>query len=208
MSNRKKHKQKKSSSRSSFELKNFLRHKKLPLILILIGIFFLVIPFFFYLNQSIQLAFFSPKLSVKSTSSLPIPTTIVIPSVTLALPVSPTTISGGIWGIADNGASYLHSSSRPGEEGAIILYAHNTDERFGPIRWLSTGASISLTTSDNKTHMYTVTKIVEVPATAVEIFSQKKETLILYTCSGFADLKRFVVLAEPSKAQKVLDQKF
>ncbi len=171
--------------------------KSLSLILIIIGIVFLVIPALFRLNETIQLSYFTPQVIAGAKNSLPQPTHIAILQVHISLPVKPTAISGNTWGVAQDAISYLAISARPTQKGAIILYSHNTDDRFGPIRWLSNGDQIAVTTSDNKTYTYVVKDTLEVSPEEVSVFNQKDETLILYTCTGFADTKRFVVIAKP-----------
>lgn len=176
----------------------FISSRRLALLLISFGLLLIVIPGLFYLNQTIQLALFTPKPSLQAIQQPGAqPTRITISAVKLDLSIEETAIAHNTWGIAQHAVSYLGTSARPGGQGAIILYAHNTNDRFGPIRWLTKGKTIQLTTSKHKTYTYTIIKLIEVPASKVDIFDQKEETLILYTCTGFADLKRFVVIARP-----------
>lgn len=178
------------------------KHKPSPSIrtkvLFLSGIILLLIPGIFYLNQTIQLAFFTPKVPpVVTQKNLPIPNQLEIPSIKVDLPIVETAIQNNIWEIAQNGVSHLATSARPGENGPIILYAHNTKDRFGQLKNVKKGTSISLGTNE-KTYRYTVTKTEIVTPEQLSIFfSEKGSTLFLYTCYGFADLKRFVVIAKP-----------
>lgn len=166
-------------------------------LLLTLGILLILVPTFFYINEGVQLAFFTPHV-VAVKKVLPPPTWISIPAVDIELPVAETALSGSTWQIADNAISHLQISANPGEDGPIILYGHNTNDRFGPIRWLTVGKTITLNIKGNKSYVYTITKIVEVDPSQVNVLtSEKGQTLILYTCSGFADLKRFVVIAKP-----------
>lgn len=147
------------------------------------------------LNQTIQLAFFPPPLKATEGHSTPKPTQISIKKAGIDLPIAETAINNGVWQIAQNAVSHLNISARPGENGPIILYDHNTDDKFGPIRWLSKGDTIDIKTADGKTYSYTITQTMQVRPDKMDIFTQQKgETLILYTCDGFADLERFVVI--------------
>jgi LPXTG-site transpeptidase (sortase) family protein len=148
--------------------------------------------------QNIQLSYFTPKVTpIKNIYS--IPTEINIDKVNLHLPVEETAIYNGIWQIAQNGASHLAISARPGEKGPIIFYAHNTNDKFGPIRWLSKGDIIQIKTSDGKNHNYIVSQTLEAQPDELNIFTNiKEEGLVLYTCDGFADLKRFVLIGKPN----------
>ncbi len=162
-----------------------------------VGMLFIVIPLFFYVNEGIQLAYFTPQVvPVKSTYA--VPTRIIIPSVDINLPIQETAISHGVWQIADSGISHLAISARPGENGAIILYGHNTNDRFGPIRWVLVGQRIIITTKDGSAHAYKVVERKDVsPSDVSALIRPTKETLILYTCDGFADLQRFLLIAQP-----------
>lgn len=179
---------------------NFLEETSLRTKLLLsLGILLIIIPLFFYTNEFVQLSFFTPKVPVmKTTKHHASPIEIQIPGVRMDLSISETAISHNIWQIADAGASHLAVSSRPGEDGPIILYAHNTNDRFGPIRWLSQGQEIQLITEDSRVHTYKIIKTLQVDSDKTSIFfSDKGERLFLYTCDGFADLKRFIVIATP-----------
>jgi len=177
---------------------------RLALLLIGIGIILLLVPGIFYLNQTIQLKFFTPTISQsriisKNETPQPLPTALSIPAIKLSLPIGQTTFRNNSWGIYKDGASHLDISARPGEKGPIILYAHNTLDRFGSLPFVPPGQKIMITTQDQKKHSYTVIQRFETDANRVDLFARKEETLILYTCSGFADLKRFVVIAHPTK---------
>ena len=164
-----------------------------------LGILFFAVYFGLRINQEIQLSIVTPqipseqKTPAKETAS---PTQIVIPKVGIDLLIEETVITNGIWQISVNGASHLAMSASPDQEGTIIMYGHNTNNRFGPIRWLTKGEKIEVKTSDGKKHMYVVSEIKKVAPDRMDIFEQKGETLILYTCDGFADLQRFVVIAK------------
>lgn len=166
-------------------------------VLFILGSLFLVTSVGWHVNQTIQLMFFTPKVTPVA-KVYPIPTEITIPKVEINLPIEETAINRGVWQISEKGASHLTISARPGEKGAIIMYSHNTNERFGPIRWLSIGDNIEIKTADGKNHVYKITQTMTVSPNKMDIFTQQKgETLIIYTCDGFADLQRFVLIAKP-----------
>ncbi|HSA83837.1 MAG TPA: sortase [Patescibacteria group bacterium] len=158
------------------------------------GILFISISFLWHFNQTIQLAFFTPKVvPVEKTHA--IPTQLIIKKIGVDLPIQETAINNGIWQVSDY-VSHLTTSARPKENGPIILYGHNTIERLGPIRWLSIGDSIEIKTADNKIHIYIIDQTMTVAPDRLDVFTQKTgETLIIYTCDGFADLQRFVLIA-------------
>ena len=169
-------------------------------IVFLCGIMLLSISVAYHVEQLVNLSFYHQHIPVTTHHQTPRAVEIRIDKVDLDLPVLETVIANNTWEIADNGISHLSISSHPGEDGTIIIYGHNTNDRFGPIRWLSVGDTIVLTNTQNQTYTYAIQKIVTVDPNDTKILtSQKGETLILYTCTGFADLQRYVVIAKPKK---------
>ncbi len=172
-------------------------HFKRALFLFLAGALLLGISVYWNLSQTIQLAYFTPHV-IPVKKSHPIPITITIPSVNVTLPIEETAINNGVWQIAENGASHLTISARPGEDGPIIMYGHNTNVRFGRILSLKNGNKILIKTADDKIHQYKIIQTRVVSSTELDVLTQKPgESLILYTCTGFADWNRFVVIAVP-----------
>lgn len=104
----------------------------------------------------------------------------------------------GNWTISEKQISYWMQSARPGENGNIILYGHNTRPILGNIRALKGGEIVTLTTEDDLKHEYKVTRVQQVSPEAVEWLEPTDyEVLTIYTCAGFMDRQRFVVQAEP-----------
>src|SRR5689334_10320026 len=60
------------------------------------------------------------------------------------LNVKETYILNNSWGISSDGASHLNTSANPGENGNIIVYAHNTSDRFGSLKDVKTGSIITI----------------------------------------------------------------
>jgi LPXTG-site transpeptidase (sortase) family protein len=172
-------------------------------ILLIVGPLLIAISLGMFVNQTIQLSFFTPHIAETKKPTArhqPIPTGITIPKVGIDLPVEQTSIDHGVWQIADNGASHLDISANPGELGPIILFSHNTNQRFGPIRWLSKGDKVNIKTADGKIFTYNIIQTLTVQPDKTDVFTKYPgETLILYTCDGFADLERFIVIAKPTQ---------
>jgi LPXTG-site transpeptidase (sortase) family protein len=118
----------------------------------------------------------------------------------LNTPIETQILQNNHWTISDDEASYLDQSARPGEEGNIIIYGHNTRKILGNIRALKGSEEITVTTEDGVDHLYTIETIVEVdPSQTQYLEPTSEETLTLYTCSGFFDKQRFIVQAKPKK---------
>lgn len=176
--------------------------RKFPWVLrvvFLLGVILVILSLLYHVQQAVQLSFYNnTPLPAMTQHDVPRAVEIRIPKVDIDLPVIETVIVNDTWQIADNGISHLAISGRPGENTTIIMYGHNTDDRFGPIRWLSIGDTITLINTQNKTFAYKIAKITTVdPSNTKILTSQKGATLILYTCTGFADLQRYVIIAKP-----------
>lgn len=198
----------KASTHSGAYTPIFSRRTKL---LLFSGLFLMLVPIVFYINQTVQLMFFVPVVpetgAPTRTMHYAVPTHIDIPHVNISLPITETTITNHVWGIAPDAVSHLNVSVNPGETGPIILYAHNTNDRFGPIRWLSRGDVITVTNKTGKKFTYKITETVQTDPNELSVFFKRKsETLYLFTCDGFADLKRYIIVAEPAASTSTQPQ--
>ena len=116
----------------------------------------------------------------------------------LSLDISEGAIVDGVWQISKVGASHLNVSANPGEGGNIVIYGHNKNSLFGPIRWIEKGAEIEINDENGNKYSYVVSETLEVSPDKIEyVLPKNEEILTLYTCSGFLDSKRYIVIARP-----------
>jgi LPXTG-site transpeptidase (sortase) family protein len=150
----------------------------------------------FYLST--RLSFFPTTTNPKSDTlgnNLNL-TLISIPEQNIELPLFETRIKNGIWQISENGASLLNSTAFPKSEDRYVIYAHNTLNKFGKITYLKPGSRIYLLDKSGKILKYEVTLTQIVNPNQVDVLTKKDDNnLILYTCTGIFDSKRFVVKA-------------
>jgi LPXTG-site transpeptidase (sortase) family protein len=107
-------------------------------------------------------------------------------------------IKNGVWETSSDGASHLDKSGNPGGGDNIVIYGHNKNSIFGPIRWLTSGKIINITDENGKIFTYNISKIIEVTPEDIDyVLPKNKEVLTLYTCSGILDSKRFIIVANP-----------
>lgn len=185
---------------------SFLGFKKLSspqkrnLIFLLAGLFFLAVAFLFKGYQSFRqniLSFVQPPKLIETVEEGDLPTRIIIPRVRIDLPVSATTIVDHQWQVSQTGASYLFGSGVPGREGNVIIYGHNENRLFGPIRWLEKDDQIKLINKKEEEFVYRVLETKTVSPEETEVLAPTEAArLTLYTCAGFLDRERFVVVAE------------
>lgn len=164
---------------------------------------FLVVGFLFILqglfDLSKRLGFYQPKISVVSEPKIQAtaPIRISISSLSLTLPVEPTTIKDGQWPTSQTGVSFLADSGRLGNQGNLIFYGHNWKTLLGNLNKIRVGDQISLSSSNGQDFLYTVDFIVETNPQDVSILADTSdERITLYTCSGLLDQKRLVVVAK------------
>lgn len=127
------------------------------------------------------------------------PYRIVIPSVGINLAVKPSRVVNGLWEIQDDIANYGVGSGIPNKQGNIVIFAHARENLFFGLRMLKNNELISLQTKDGDWLYYKIVEIKEVSPNQIEVIAPSDDkTLTLYTCTGFADSKRLIVVAKQS----------
>lgn len=125
------------------------------------------------------------------------PATLYIPKLNRVLAVSDGEFVGDRWTISQTGVSYLKTTPAPGSKGNSVLYGHNLSNVLGDMYLLQNGDSVYVVSQNGALVKYQVSEIKEVTPDSVEILNNSKDfRLTLYTCSGFLDTARFVVIAK------------
>ncbi|MFC1653664.1 sortase domain-bontaining protein [Patescibacteria group bacterium] len=131
-------------------------------------------------------------------SDNPPPVFMEIPKFKVKKNITPASISNQIWQIDEHNANHLSTSASPGDNGNIVIYGHNSNIVFGPLRWVSVGDEVEITSADDIKYKYIISEIIETDADDIQWVSPKQEEILtLYTCSGFLNKKRHVVVARP-----------
>lgn len=126
-----------------------------------------------------------------------VPSRIVVPHVSIDLPVVEAPVVNGAWKLSDTTASHGVGSALPGEDGNIVIFAHARPGLFLSLRDIKPSQTIYVLTADHW-FVYQVTQTKEILPSQIEVIAPTShETLTLYTCSGFLDSKRLVVTAAP-----------
>lgn len=176
--------------------------QKIGLVLILVGLSFfgLIFSLRAYQQSREKILSFSqvPQLIQEAPEDL-LPIQILIPKIKVDLSVSQAKASGTAWEISEIGASYLVGSGVPGRKGNVVIYGHNKAKLFGPIRWIEIGDEVKVKNKMGEEFTYKVDQTKIVSPNQVEVLAATEDaTLTLYTCTGFLDSQRFVVIAKPS----------
>lgn len=125
------------------------------------------------------------------------PVKLYIPKLKKALEISAGQVVNNRWTVSDTGVSYLTTSALPGSIGNSVIYGHNKKEILGFLPTLSIGDRIYITTENGEIIIYEVFEKKEIKPTQVEILNNTADSrLTIYTCSGFLDQSRYVVIAE------------
>lgn len=149
------------------------------------------------LTPNEDLRFESEIASVESVSIRLRPSHITVTNL-IDVDINEQYLVNGQWSVDEKLASYLGSSAKPSETGNIIVYGHNTKQVFGKLPLVKVGDSITLTTFDGQNYQYLVKETVEIDPSQIRyLMPTNEETLTIYTCSGFMDRKRWIVVAKP-----------
>ncbi|MEK7497462.1 MAG: sortase [Patescibacteria group bacterium] len=179
--------------------KKFTRNKPFLLFSISLGVALFIIGAYFLLYERTILSFSrTPEVAVTTIGQKSKPVKVEIGDLNIDLPISESRIVNRIWEISKNGASHLNTSASPGEEGNIVIYGHNRKVVFGSLPYARVGTKIKLTTEDGKVHDYEVIKKDTVkPNNLMYVLPASEEILTIYTCTGFLDSMRAVLVAKP-----------
>lgn len=131
------------------------------------------------------------------TNSSTLPKKISIPTLSLQLPVEPTLIKDSTWPTSQTGVSFLENSGKVGSTGNLIFYGHNWKNLLGNLHKVKVGENIVLHGQNGQDFQYSVAFIATVDANDISILADSTdERITLYTCTGFLDQKRLVVVAK------------
>jgi len=138
-----------------------------------------------------------PMAVVQPDERRSLPSMISVPSQQLTLPISEAKIVEGIWETSQTTVTHLDVSARPGEDGNIVLYGHNTRQIFGSLVTATPGEVVVVSASDGRQYTYEIetVKVVK-PEEISAVLPTSYEKLTLYTCTGWLDSKRLIVEAK------------
>lgn len=164
-----------------------------------IGAFFLLFGFYLsYIRYSPKSLAFETTRTEISQNHTSLPKILKIESAQIALPIFPSKITNNNWETTPNGISFLTQSAIPGKTGNSVFYGHNWSSVLGRLTKVKPGDTIEITMDTGKKYMYEVEYVATVDPTQTSVIENVGDTRVtIYTCTGFLDTKRFVVVAKP-----------
>ena len=164
----------------------------LALLLILVGASLLIYP----ATKKALVASQPPQSTVALDQAQQKPTKVYIPKLNRTLFVTDGYFHNNRWIVSDTGVSYYTDSALPGQTGNTVIYGHNTRDKLGGLWRVDNGDYVYIILTDGSIVKYQVFEEKEIKPTQVEILAKTSDSrLTLYTCSGFLDTARFVVIA-------------
>ncbi len=125
------------------------------------------------------------------------PAKLYIPNLAKPLSISNGVVVNNRWQISETGVSYMTASAIPGKVGNSVVYGHNKTEILGNLPKVVSGDPVYIIMKSGDIVKYEVFETKEVSPNQVEILNQTADArLTIYTCIGFLDQARFVVLAK------------
>ena len=125
------------------------------------------------------------------------PKRIIIPSLEIDLAVRRARVVNGYWEVFEKEAGWGDGSGIPGVKGNQVIFAHARPGLFASLKDVKVDTAIYVLTQ-GKWYEYKVSEVKDVLPNQVEVIKPTDdERLTLYTCLGFADRKRLIVIAKP-----------
>ncbi len=175
--------------------------KTTGIIILLLGVFFLFLPQIISLFPQETIStepILADRAFSQSSAEDQIPTRIIIPSVSIDLPITIAPLKNGYWIPSETTASFGEGSSLPTGNSNTVIFAHAREGLFLPLRNVKEQDTVYVMTA-NSYVSYTIETITEVKPTDVyTVKPTDDKRLTLFTCSGFLDQKRLLVVAKPT----------
>ena len=125
-----------------------------------------------------------------------VPQRIILPELSIDLPVKNSGLINGYWQGFIDAAGWGEGSGLPGQPGNQVIFAHARRGLFLPLKDVEIGNKVYVLSKETW-YQYEVKEIKQVLPSQVEVIAPTEdETLTLYTCSGFTDSKRLIVVAK------------
>jgi len=125
-----------------------------------------------------------------------LPIEFVMPNQRIDLSVIPAQIQDQEWQLSNHGVSLLQTALPAAADRGLIMYGHNWRSVLANLHQAKIGEKIHLIYADGNVVEYTIQSMIIVSPKQLDVLNMAKaDTLLVYTCTGFLDSERLVVLA-------------
>lgn len=143
-----------------------------------------------------RLAFSEVTATTEAQRTTDLPMALEIDSRNIDVPIYPARVTAKEWETTAAGVSYLVSSPLPGNRGNSIIYGHNWRSILGNLKDITKDDKIIVTFRSGINKKFTVAYTITVTPDQTHVLDQTDDNRItLYTCTGFLDRQRLVVVA-------------
>lgn len=154
-----------------------------------------------------RLAFKGMKPSPSHFAQQQSPTQLIISDLGIDLQVYPARLKEKGWETTSLGVSFLTTSASPGNPGNSIIYGHNWPNLLGKLPMIIPGQEIQIVFSEGTYKRFRVEYTATVTPDQTHVLDNATDArLTLYTCTGFLDRKRFIVVAVPIDQAEALSR--
>lgn len=135
-------------------------------------------------NNPNRVSFNDMQVSAKEVEKIPV--RLVISKQNINLPVIENKIINKKWEVSSNGVNRIGN----------VYYGHNWSNLLGNLTKVKPNDIIEIQNSDNSIIKYKVEITQEVEPSQKDVLNlATKDKILIYTCSGFLDSRRFVIVA-------------
>ncbi len=127
------------------------------------------------------------------------PSELIINKLELDLPITLASIKNGVWDNPEATVAYWKDSPLPnGNRGNSVFYGHNWPNIFGKLKDLEKNDVFTIVFNNGSKRDFIVETKSVVTSDQTHILEQTKDARVtLYTCTGFLDSRRLVIVGVP-----------
>ncbi len=169
------------------------------ILLIFVGIISLVSSMVLLSNRYVPLLPEALSSSMVIQGSAQRPTHLKLTQESESIELVPSQIQNQTWETSQTGASILTNPSLLGlSDTSIVIYGHNWPRLLGKLHELKEGDVFYLKIQGSWQEMQIQSQSIVGKSDLGPLYAADTKSVIVYTCAGFLDSKRLVVLAKPT----------
>ncbi|MBP7842394.1 sortase [Candidatus Woesebacteria bacterium] len=133
---------------------------------------------------------------VQNDNNFGFPSRFEISSLSIAVPVFPSIVVSGKWQVTSKGVSVINSTDISHDATGLIIYGHNWPSILGKLHKIEIGETIELFFNTQKKKYTVISKKIVAANDIQSVLVETPGALVVYTCTGFLDRQRLVIVAQ------------